>query len=112
MGVAQEREGRDRCSCIRPVSSRARIIGFGSAAVAVLIGALCTILVNGRGATVAGVTLITLGCGAVVLLVFYEVGLSEDHAREREEQRGSSTRRDPEIRNLPWSRRPPRRPGG
>ena len=93
------------------MTARARIITFGLAGVVVLIGSLCTALVKGHAGLVAGVTLITLGCGTVVLLVFYEIGLSEDHAREREKQQHSAkARRDPEIRNLPWSQRPPRDP--
>ena len=49
----------------------------------------------GVGAAVAGglvgqlvaIALITLGLGAALLLVFFEVGLSEDRERAREERR-------------------------
>jgi hypothetical protein len=90
------------------MAKRTRILTFGLAGFVVLVGVLCAVFVNGKTGTVASATLITLGCGFAVLLVFFEVGLSEDHAREREEQeRRASTRRDPEIRKLPWSQRRP-----
>jgi hypothetical protein len=55
--------------------------------------------------------LITLGLGAVVLLVFLEVGLSEDRerAKEQERRRKEATRRDGAQRRPPrlrWPRRP------
>ena len=76
----------------------------------VLIGAVVAIVVNGYVGLVAGVTLITLGFGAVVLLVFLEIGLSEEHALEREAQSQRSTPPDPEKRRPRSSARPPRRP--
>lgn len=88
------------------MTKRRRILSFGLAAVVVVIGIIGAVTLNGHLGTVVGATLITLGCGAVVLLVFLEVGLSEDRAREREEQQSAAaTSRDPEIRNLPWSQR-------
>jgi hypothetical protein len=74
---------------------RTRIVAFGSAGVVALAGALCWGLVNGLGGLIVGATLLGLGLGAAVLLVFLEIGLSEDHERAREEQQ----------------RRPPGRPG-
>ena len=50
-------------------------------------GALCGVLVNGVTGEVLAMALITLGLGAVVLLIFYEVGLSEDRELERERRR-------------------------
>jgi hypothetical protein len=93
------------------VNPRTRRLTFGSAGVVVLIGVIVAVVVNGYVGMVAGVTLITLGLGAVVLLVFLEIGLSEEHALEREAQsRRASTRQDPKKRRLWSSERPPRRP--
>jgi|1185.fasta_scaffold1912249_2 uncharacterized membrane protein len=78
------------------MSRRTRIRAFGSSAFVAVAGALCWALVNGVAGLIVGATLLALGLGAIVLLVFLEVGLSEDHARAREEQQ---------------QRRPPRRPG-
>jgi hypothetical protein len=60
---------------------------------------------------VVGLTLITLGLGAVVLLVFLEVGLSEDRERatEEERQRKQAAKRDGAQRRPPRLRGP-RRP--
>ena len=79
------------------MSRRTRIRAFGSAAFVALAGALCWALVKGVGGLIVGATLLAFGLGAIVLLVFLEVGLSEDQARAREEQE--------------QQRRPPRRPG-
>jgi uncharacterized membrane protein len=68
-------------------------VGFGSAALLVVAGVACGVLVGGLTGQVLLIALITVGLGAALLLGFLEVGLSEDQDREREE------------------RRPPRRPG-
>jgi NADH:ubiquinone oxidoreductase subunit 6 (subunit J) len=89
------------------VASRSRLIAFGSAAALVVVGATCAALAPGFAADVVGVALVTLGLGAIVLLVFYEVGLSEDRELRREERR----RRRTGDRRRPPPRRFPRRPG-
>src|SRR4051794_24927269 len=68
----------------RRVWPRTRILAFGSAALLALAGVLCFALFHTVLGLVLGVVLLSFGLGAVVLLVFLEVGLSEDHARERE----------------------------
>jgi len=74
-------------------------------------GALCAVFVGGVTGLVLAVALGTLGLGGAVLLVFLEVGLSEDHARAREDQ-GGGARKVRHVENRPWSsRRTPRRPG-
>jgi hypothetical protein len=87
---------------------RTRRWAFGSAAVAVLVGAVCPLVIGGYTGEVIAATLITLGLGAVVLLVFLEIGLSEDHARDEEE--AARRRERAEKRQPPRRRRPPRRP--
>jgi hypothetical protein len=74
------------------MTRRHRIEAFGSAAAVALAGVACAALINGTVGLVVGMSLLGLGLGAVVLLVFLEVGLSEDRerAREAEQQRRSS----------------------
>jgi hypothetical protein len=48
---------------------------------------------HGLAADLVGITVLTLALGAIVLLVFYEIGLSEDKERAREEERKQNGRR-------------------
>jgi hypothetical protein len=83
-----------------------------------VLGGILGFAVPGIVGQVIRLTLITLAMGAVVLLVFYEVGLSEDHAREREdEERRKRLEQQPKHDDEPerrlWGsarRRRPRRP--
>lgn len=90
------------------MSPRARILGFGSAAGAVVAGTLCAVFVGGLTGSVLAILLITAGLGAVLLLVFLEVGLSEERelAKEEELRRGRAG-----TRARPKAPRWPRRPG-
>jgi hypothetical protein len=93
------------------MTSRARAFAFGSAAGLVVAGGVCALVISGRVGDLVGLTLITLGLGAVVLLVFLEVGLSEDRERAKDEERrrkqaaerDGAQRRPPRMR---WPRRP------
>jgi hypothetical protein len=73
------------------MSRRARILGFGSAALLVIAGIVCAIFVpDGTGEVLV---LALMGTGLIVAtsLAFLEVGLSEDRERARErERRGRS----------------------
>jgi hypothetical protein len=69
------------------MAPRSRVLTFGSAAALVIAGVLCGVFVNGVTGQVLAMALITLGLGAVVLLIFYEVGLSEDRELEKERRR-------------------------
>src|SRR3954465_14510412 len=60
------------------VTPRRRVLAFGSAAASAGAGSICAAAVGGRTGDAVGIALITLGLGAVVLLLFYEVGLSEE----------------------------------
>jgi hypothetical protein len=103
------------------MSSRARIIAFGSCGVLVLAGALCAILIGGLIGQLLTFVLIAFGLGGAVLLVFLEVGLSEDRERAREEERRREQsrrersrpvgarpgpRRKPRLQSPRWPRRP------
>jgi hypothetical protein len=66
------------------VSRRSRIVGFGSAGLLVLAGAVCAVAVSGELGAILALVLISLGCVDAVSLVFAEVGFSEDRERARE----------------------------
>ena len=91
---------------------RSRVLAFGTAAALVIAGALSAALIDGVVGQAIAIALISAGLGGALLLVFYEVGLSEDQDRARDEERRrkrSPKHVDPGRR--PWSRRRPRRPG-
>jgi hypothetical protein len=73
---------------------------------------LCGVLAGGMTAALLAIALNSLGLGAIVLLLFLEVGLSEDRERAREAERLTKSRTPRHDRP---SRRPlariPRRPG-
>ncbi|HEY1597422.1 MAG TPA: hypothetical protein VGF74_18635 [Thermoleophilaceae bacterium] len=98
------------------MARRERIWAYGGAAGMAVLGGIIGFAVPGIVGEVIRLTLITLAMGAVVLLVFYEIGLSEDHAREREdeERRKRLEEQEPEHdepeRRLWSSGRRPRRP--
>jgi hypothetical protein len=86
-----------------------RVLTFGSAAALVVAGSICAAVVRGLTGEVLAIALITLGLGAVVLLTFLEVGLSEERELAREEKRRRQPATDRKRRLRP--RRRPRRPG-
>ena len=93
------------------MSSRSRIVTFGSAIAVAVIGGVCAVVFPGLTGQLLALVLISLGLGAVVLLAFYEVGLSEDKERAAEQERlaeraSSSTGPHPRPRLRP---RGPRR---
>jgi hypothetical protein len=98
------------------VSVRTRILAFGSAGALVIAGAVCAVAVPDLVGQLLTIVLMSLGLGGAVLLVFLEVGLSEDRERAREDrertraqvrQSGSAHVRAP-LRG--WAPRRPRRP--
>ena len=84
------------------MARRSRILAFGSAGLLVVAGVLCAVFVGGLTGQVLTIALMTAGLGGALLLAFLEVGLSEDRARARDEER---------RRARPAARRWPRRPG-
>jgi hypothetical protein len=68
------------------VTRRRRILAFGSTVVLTVAGFVSAAL-GGLAGQVAGIALISAGLGGALLLVFYEVGLSEDRDRADEEKR-------------------------
>jgi hypothetical protein len=88
------------------VAPRARVLAFGSAAALVVAGSICAALVGGLTGEVLAIALITLGLGAIVLLVFLEVGLSEERELARREKQRQPRTTDGERRLRPrrWRR--------
>jgi hypothetical protein len=69
------------------MTKRGRILGFGSAGLLVIVGAVAAAVFSGTLGQVLALFLIGLGFVLATSLVFLEVGLSEDRERAREEQR-------------------------
>ena len=73
------------------MSTRARILGFGSAALLVVAGIVCAIFVPDGTGEVLILALRGTGLSGATSLAFLAVGLSEDRERARElERRGES----------------------
>jgi hypothetical protein len=69
------------------MSTRARVLGFGSAALLVAGGAASAVLVAGGTGELLALALMGLGFLAATCLVFLEIGLSEDRERVRDRER-------------------------
>ena len=69
------------------VSRRRRYETYGSAVVVAILGGVVGALAGSLVLQAVGWALFGLALGAIVLLVFLEIGLSEDRARETEEKR-------------------------
>ena len=88
-------------------------MAFGSAAGVAVIGGICAAVFPGLTGQLLALVLISVGLGAVVLLAFYEVGLSEDKERAGEQERRANeeterTNGDPHPRPRLRPRRPRR----
>jgi hypothetical protein len=94
------------------MSARSRLIAFGTCGVLAIAGVAVAVLASGTAGQIVAIVLLSLGFGGAVLLVFLEVGLSEDRARARAEaerrRRDEAERREdarPSVRPR-WPRRP------
>jgi hypothetical protein len=85
------------------------MLAFGSAFALAVVGGLCAVLVGGLTGQILTIVLVSLGLGGAVLLMFLEVGLSEDQERARDEQRRRAAKAR-EARRRPPHQRWPRRP--
>jgi hypothetical protein len=86
------------------VAPRPRVLAFGSAAALVVAGSICAAVVDGLTGEVLAIALITLGFGVLVLLMFLEVGLSEERELAREEKQRRQRATDRERRPRHWPR--------
>ena len=93
------------------MAPRTRLYTFGSAAVLVIAGAIVWPVVGGLTGQVLAIAFWLLGFGGALLLLFLEVGLSEDRELEREDaiRRAKEAKRAEVHRRLRMPRRP-RRP--
>jgi len=93
------------------MAPRSRVLAFGSAFALAVAGGVCAVLVGGVTGQVLTIVLVSAGLGGAVLLVFLEVGLSEDRDRARDEQRPRErAKQDLGAQRRPERRRWPRRP--
>src|SRR5438270_347249 len=91
------------------MTKRSRVVGFGLAALLVIVGAISPIIASGELGQLLALVLISLGLVLATALVFLEVGLSEDRelARQRRPRRRPRARRP--RRRLERLRGQPRR---
>lgn len=68
------------------VSPRSRIAAFGTAAALVVAGTACAVAIDGLAGRILTTALLTAGLGGAILLVFLEIGLSEDRQLARDEE--------------------------
>jgi hypothetical protein len=68
------------------MGTRARILAFGAAALLTL-GGVAAAVAGGLVGQVLAIAGITFGLGGALLLLFYEVGLSEDREIARRQRR-------------------------
>lgn len=94
------------------MAPHSRMLAFGSAFALAIAGGVCAVLVGGVTGQVLTIVLVSTGLGGAVLLVFLEVGLSEDRDRARDEQRQRERAKQAlGAQRRPERRRWPRRPG-
>jgi hypothetical protein len=93
------------------LTRRWRASRYGASVGLAVVGAVCGLAIPGTLGGTLATLLIGVGLVGVLSLVFYEIGLSEDHDRARRASRGSAERStlSPERPELP-ARRTPRRP--
>jgi hypothetical protein len=82
------------------MTSRARLLSFGTAAVLIVLGVIAGPVLGGITGEAVAIALLSVGAIAIVSLVFLEVGLSEDRERARE-RAGRTIRRPPRRRRRP-----------
>ena len=89
------------------MSKRSRIIWFGTCGVLVIAGVLFEVLLGGLAGDLLAIALLLLGLGGALLLLFYEVGMSEEREVAREEEQRKLRERDARRRRAMRFRRRP-----
>jgi hypothetical protein len=80
------------------MTRRARVLSYGSSGLLVILGTVAAILWSGTLGQVLALALIGSGLVLATALVFYEVGLSEDREREREQAHQTPKPKRPAVR--------------
>ncbi len=70
------------------MTRRQRTLRYGASIAVAVIGVACGALIPGSAGGTAATVLVGIGLVGVVSLIFYEVGLTEDRDRAREQRRG------------------------
>jgi hypothetical protein len=83
------------------MTSRARLLSFGAAAVLIVLGVIAGPVLGGITGEAVAIALLSVGAIAAISLVFLEVGLSEDRERARERSARTIRRRPPRRRRRP-----------
>jgi hypothetical protein len=63
---------------------RNRVLSFGAAGLLIVLGLIAEPVLGGIAGEATAIGLLSLGGIAIASLIFLEVGLSEDNARERD----------------------------
>jgi len=92
------------------VTARQRIAWFGFATLLIVAGVAAGVLGQDIIVEAFGIFLVLVGFLGLVMLVFLEVGLSEDHDRERDEARRAERAATAPPPHPPRRLRLPRRP--
>jgi hypothetical protein len=90
------------------VSTRSRLLSFGTAGLVVVAGAACGAVIGGGTGQLLALVLISVGLTVATGLVFLEVGLSEDRERE---QAGPTSGESGSVSKAPPDRRRAEREG-
>jgi hypothetical protein len=91
------------------MTTRTRVLAYGSVGLLVLVGVLSAVVIGGNGGELVGLVLISLGFVLATSLVFLEVGLSEDRERAREQTTPTKPRKFRPRSRLQRMRGRPRR---
>ena len=83
------------------MSSRARLLSHGLAALLVAAGVVIAATIGGTVGQLIGFVLIALGLALATSLVFFEVGLSEDRERAREAEAREAEARERDASKPP-----------
>jgi hypothetical protein len=86
------------------MSRRWRIFAFGWVAVLIIAGGICGALVGGVAGEVLTIVLLSMGLAGGLLLLFLEVGLSEERDLARDEACRKHRRRESPGHGLPRPR--------
>ena len=77
------------------MTRRGRVLSFGGAIAMMVAGAIAGAILGGITGEAVAIAFVSVGAIAVISLIFLEVGMSEDRAREREAREARRAQRRP-----------------